>query len=89
MALMQQRTTDVNPLAVASFVLALLGYVGVAAFVGPALGIVFGEVAKRQIARGGQSGLGLAKAGTILGAAWFVLVLAAALLFSLSWTLRR
>jgi Domain of unknown function (DUF4190) len=85
---MQQRTTDVNTFAVAGFVLALLGYVGVAAFVGPALGIVFGEVAKRQIARTGQAGLGLARAGAILGAAWYVLVLGAIVVFSLV-TLRR
>jgi hypothetical protein len=71
----QQRSGDLNPLAVASFVLALLGYVGVAPVVGPALGIVFGEVAKRQIARSGQAGFRLARAGGILGAAWFVLVL--------------
>lgn len=58
---MQQRTADVNPVAVASFVLALLGYVGVAVVMGPALGIVLGEVAKRRIARTGQAGLGLAK----------------------------
>jgi hypothetical protein len=81
-------TADVNPLAVASFVLALLGYVGVAVFVGPALGIVLGEVAKRQIARTGQAGLGLAKAGAILGAAWFVLVLGTIFVFSLA-SLRR
>jgi hypothetical protein len=80
---MQQRTADVNPLAVASFVLALLGYVGVAAFVGPALGIVLGEVSKRQIARTGQAGLGLARAGTMLGAAWFVLMLGILVVFSL------
>lgn len=81
---MQQRSADVSALAVASFVLALLGYVGVAAFVGPALGIVLGEVAKRQIARTGQSGAGLAKAGRILGAAWFVLLLVFGLLVSLT-----
>lgn len=65
---MQQRTADVNPVAVASFVLALLGYVGVAVVMGPALGIVLGEVAKRRIARTGQAGLGLAKWGAILEA---------------------
>lgn len=32
------------------------------------------EVAKRQIARGGQTGFGLAKASPMLGAVWFVLV---------------
>jgi hypothetical protein len=52
---MQQRTADVNPLA----------------------------VAKRQIARTGQAGLGLARAGTMLGAAWFVLLLGILVVFSL------
>jgi hypothetical protein len=52
---MQQRTADVNPLA----------------------------VAKRQIARTGQAGLGLARAGTMLGAAWFVLMLGILVVFSL------
>ena len=82
--LMQQRTADVNPVAVASFVLALLGYVGVAVVVGPALGIVLGEVAKRQIARTNQAGIGLARWGAILGAAWFVLVLGTVLVSSLT-----
>jgi len=36
----------------------------------------------RQIARTGQAGFGIAKAGTILGAAWFVFVLASIFLFS-------
>jgi len=36
----QQRAADVNALAVASFVLAVLGYVGVAPVVGPAFGTV-------------------------------------------------
>ncbi|MFC7546193.1 DUF4190 domain-containing protein [Plantactinospora sp. GCM10030261] len=56
------------------------------AFVFSPLGIVFGHIAKNQIARTGQDGAGLAKAGlilgyvfTALGIAWmvFVFVLAA------------
>ena len=51
------------------------------AFVFSPLGIVFGAVAKKQIARTGEEGMGLAKAGfwlgivfTVLGVLWFVLV---------------
>lgn len=80
----QRRTADLNTLAVASFVLALLGYVGVAPVIGPLLGIVFGEVAKRQIATSGEAGSQLARAGRILGALWFVLVLGLALVFGLT-----
>jgi hypothetical protein len=51
------------------------------AFIFAPLGIVFGSVAKKQIARTGEQGEGLAKAGfwlglvfTVLGLLWFVLV---------------
>jgi Domain of unknown function (DUF4190) len=52
------------------------------AFVFSPLGIIFGAVAKRQIARTGEQGRGLATAGfwlgivfTALGVLWFVFVL--------------
>jgi hypothetical protein len=77
----QQGTADLNPAALASFVLAILGFVALP-LVGPVLAIVLGEVAMRQIAHTGQAGLAVAKAGTILGAAWFVLVLGTIVLFS-------
>jgi hypothetical protein len=51
------------------------------AFVFSPLGIVFGAVAKNQIRRTGEQGMGLAKAGfwlgivfTVLSVVWFVLV---------------
>ena len=77
---MQQGTADLNPAALASFVLAILGFVALP-FLGPLLAIVLGEVAMRQIARTGQTGFGIAKAGTILGAAWFVIAMASILLW--------
>lgn len=43
------------------------------AFVFPLLGIVFGAVAKRQIQRTGEQGMGLAKAGFWLGIVFTVL----------------
>lgn len=56
------------------------------AFVFSPLGIVFGAIAKKQIAQTGEEGMGLAKAGfwlgivfTVLGVLWFVLVFALAL----------
>lgn len=79
----QQGRADLNPAALASFVFAILGFVALP-FLGPLLAIVLGEVAMRQIARSGQVGFAIAKAGTILGAAWFVLALAGIVLF---WTL--
>lgn len=55
------------------------------AFVFSPLGIIFGAVAKRQIARTGEQGRGLATAGfwlgivfTVLGVLWFVAVFIAA-----------
>ena len=55
------------------------------AFVFAPLGIVFGVVAKRQIAQTGEQGSGMAKAGfwlsvvfTVLSVVWVVLVIVAA-----------
>lgn len=55
------------------------------AFVFSPLGIVFGHIAKKQISRTGEQGMGLAKAGfwlgivfTVLSVLWFVLVFALA-----------
>jgi apolipoprotein N-acyltransferase len=55
------------------------------AFIFAPLGIVFGAVAKRQIARTGEQGAGLAKAGfwlgivfTVLGVLWVGFVFAVA-----------
>jgi hypothetical protein len=47
-----------NPLAVVALV---------AAFVLPLAGIVVGHVALHQLRRSGEAGIGLARAGTILG----------------------
>ncbi|HKF75649.1 MAG TPA: DUF4190 domain-containing protein [Candidatus Dormibacteraeota bacterium] len=80
---MRTRAADLNVAALAAVVLAVLGWVGVLPVVGPALGIVLGEVARRQIARTGEAGSGIARAARILGAAWFVLAALALLLFSL------
>jgi len=76
-----QHAADLNPAALASFVLGILGFVALP-FLAPLLAIVLGEVAMRQIARTGQAGFAIAKAGTILGAVWFVVVLASIVLFS-------
>jgi hypothetical protein len=76
-----QRTGDVNPLAVASLVLGILGFVALPVL-GAAFAIVLGEVAKRQIARSGQSGSAVATAGRILGAVWFVVALGSIVVFS-------
>ena len=45
---------------------------GIAPVLGGILGIVFGAVALRRIRRTGQKGRGMAIAGIILGAVWFV-----------------
>jgi len=78
----QLRSADLNPAALASFVLAILGFVALP-LLGPLLAIILGEVAIRQIRRTGQAGFAIAKAGTILGAAWFVLVLGAIVILSM------
>ena len=85
---MQQRSADLNPAALASFVLAILGFVALP-LLGPLLAIILGEVAMRQIRRTGQAGFAIAKAGTILGAGWFVLVLGAIVIFSIFTTIAR
>ena len=78
---------DLNVLAVASLVLGILGYVALP-FVAPAAAIITGEIAKRQIARTGQAGFACARWGGILGALWFLLVLATGLLFFLTFQAR-
>jgi hypothetical protein len=67
-------------MAVASFVLGLLGVVGISAI----LGIAFGIVALRRIGRTFQRGRGLAIAGIVLGSAWLVLAVAVAVIASSS-----
>ena len=61
------RSQGTNGLAVASFVLALMG--------GSVLAITLGHVAKSQIARTGESGDGLATAGLVIGYASIALLL--------------
>src|SRR5215469_9870554 len=71
-AALQSAGTD--GMAIAGFVLGLLGIVGISAI----LGIVFGSVALGRIRRTGQSGRGLAIAGIVLGSCWlafFVLLI--------------
>jgi hypothetical protein len=73
------RGADVNVFAVASLVLGILGFVELP-FAGAVLAMVLGWVARRQIAVSGDTGLRLARAGSILGASWFVVALLAVLL---------
>jgi hypothetical protein len=58
-------TTRVNPFAVASLVLSLLWI----AWLGSLVGVIFGHIAMRQIARSNdtESGSGMAIAGLVLG----------------------
>ena len=72
---------DLNVLAVVSLVLGILGFVALPGL-GAAGAIVTGEVARRQIARSGQTGMACAHWGRILGALWFVLALTAILVFN-------
>lgn len=81
-AQMRRSTAELSPLALASFVMAILGFV-VLPVVGAALAIVLGEMARRRISKTGEAGFAIATAGTILGALWFVLVLTAVLAMSL------
>lgn len=68
------RSADLNPFAVASLVFGILGFFALP-FVGAALALLFGWVARRQISVTGDMGFGVARAGSILGAAWFILTL--------------
>ncbi|MEI8337280.1 MAG: DUF4190 domain-containing protein [Actinomycetes bacterium] len=52
-----------NGYAIASLVLSLVGLCGI----GSILAIVFGNMAKKEIAISGEGGSGLAKAGVIIG----------------------
>ncbi|MBO9577958.1 MAG: DUF4190 domain-containing protein [Microbacteriaceae bacterium] len=61
-----------NGMAVASFVLSLVGLV--VAFVGPLLAIIFGHVALSQIKAKGEGGRGLAIAGLVIGYIGFVCI---------------
>lgn len=58
-----------NGFAIASLVLGILGIVtcGYTFFIAPLLAVIFGVIAKRQIAERGQGGQGLAQWGFILG----------------------
>jgi hypothetical protein len=56
-------------MAIAAFVLGLLGFVGISAI----LGIIFGIIALSTIRGRLQRGKGLAVAGIVLGSAWLVL----------------
>jgi hypothetical protein len=77
--------TGKNPLAVASLVCSICGILPVLGLLGIVLGIVFGFVARSQIARGGnlQGGKGLALAGIIIGFAIIPITLAIAIPFFL------
>ena len=59
----QVAAAKTNGYAIASLVLSLLGLCGI----GSILAIVFGNMAKKEIAARGEGGLGLAKAGVIIG----------------------
>jgi hypothetical protein len=60
-----------NGMAIAGFVLGLLGLFGITAI----LGIVFGSVALSRIRRSAQEGRGLAIAGIVLGSCWLAVLL--------------
>jgi hypothetical protein len=68
------KSADLNPLAVASLVFGILGFVALP-LVGAVLALGFGWLARRQIAATGDLGLGVARAGSILGGVWFILAL--------------
>jgi Domain of unknown function (DUF4190) len=70
----QARTQDLNPFAVASFVFGILGFVALP-LVGAVLAVGFGWLARRQIAVTGDLGFGVARGGSILGGAWFIMAL--------------
>jgi Domain of unknown function (DUF4190)/Septum formation len=72
-------SSGTSGMAIASFVLGLLGIVGISAI----LGIVLGIGALRRIGRTFQRGRGLAIAGIILGSSWLVLAVAVAVIASL------
>jgi hypothetical protein len=76
------RTADVNPLAVASVVFGILGFVALP-LVGAVLALLLGWIAERQIAVTGDAGSRVARAGSILGASWFILA-ALLLLFTIN-----
>jgi hypothetical protein len=61
---------SISGMAIAAFVLGLLGFAVVSAI----LGIVLGCVALRQIRRTGQRGKGLAIAGIVLGGVWLAVL---------------
>ena len=65
-----------NGMAIAGFVLGLLGFAVISAI----LGIVFGSIALSHIRTTGQGGRGLAIAGIVLGSCWLVLLFALILL---------
>jgi hypothetical protein len=75
------RSADLNPFAVASLVFGILGFVALP-LVGAVLALGFGWLARRQIAATGDLGLGVARAGSILGGVWFILALILLLLVS-------
>jgi len=58
-----------NGLAIAGFVLGLLGFTGITAI----LGIVLGSIGLSRIRGTGQGGKGLAIAGIVLGSCWLAL----------------
>ena len=62
-----------NTYAIISLVSSVAGFFGFA-FIGPILGIVFGQMAKKQITETKEEGLGLARAGVILGIIQLALV---------------
>jgi hypothetical protein len=64
------RPRDTNGFAIASLVCALVGIFVVV--IGPALGVIFGIVALRQLAHSPVAGRGLAIAGIIIGSVLFV-----------------
>lgn len=70
-----QNPTSYSGFAIASLMFGLLGFLG-----GFVLGVIFGIAALRDTRPGGQRGRGLAIAGLIASAIWFVIIgLAAAL----------
>lgn len=67
-----------NPLAVASFVMGLVGVLPILPFIGSLLAVIFGHIALTQTSKSGDRGRGFAIAGIILG--WLIIALAIVLL---------
>ena len=81
----QEASRSTNKKAIAALVLGLIGLTGVL-FVAAIVAIVLGMRSRREIAASDQSGLGLAKAGIVLGWTGLIWPMLFAIYFALSMT---